>query len=389
MSRDIRGVQGFPPVNTPRARPGVLSYGIYNNPAFQPAAPSPAALPHAVQGRLSIYQSNPTEDNAGVGGVIYFTPYNGEIIRINTGKSWEYKTFKQAAVSVPDTINQVYDVYGRYNGGRLILELVAWNAPATGAITSISNANPRVVTVASHSLAVGDLVYIRGNTNGVNNTLWRVSAKTGTTFTIVNLNATNPGLPGSVGTGGTWTKALSTSTRVFNPVQFGNIWVHPYAKTWLLLGIARTGTGTPGAVNDSPLSRDLVNLYNPIRRRMEYIGDTFPYSHNATTARVWRNDLQARLEFLSSGFHVTEIQGFSIIEDLSATGGLAVDGTSETTSVPSSIASGATADIRATSIQYQEETFSAGFHWVYGMERAATAGTYFVRMNWLRANVRG
>ena len=76
-------------------------------------------------GRLTISSGNPIPIVDVSGTTIYFTPYKGSQIGLLNGSTWSAVEFADTPISMPNTANQNYDLFGYYNAGHLGLE---WSA---------------------------------------------------------------------------------------------------------------------------------------------------------------------------------------------------------------------------------------------------------------------
>ncbi len=188
------------------------------------------------------------------------------------------------------------DIFAFDNAGTPKLELVAWNAPSNGVVTSISNAAPRVATVPSHSLTTGQLVTIAGNSVAGNNATWRVGTTTATTFQLLNQDGTNSAAPGSVGTGGTWRRADQNTARATALVLQDGVYVKSGATTRRYLGTLRT-TNLAGQSEDSEKKRLVYNEYNPATRKLKAVVTAgSSWTPSGSTWRAARNYFDYRVE---------------------------------------------------------------------------------------------
>lgn len=160
------------------------------------------------QGRLTLESGVPVSTSDQIGKeTLYFTPYNGSMIDIFDGTNWVRRKFTEISLSIATLIeNTVYDIFCDYAEDAFILSAVAWDSPSGGAITSISNASPRVASTSTPP-TTGTLVTIKGNSVAGNNKTWRIgTVVAGTSFALLNLDSTNSSSPGSVGSDGTFTR---------------------------------------------------------------------------------------------------------------------------------------------------------------------------------------
>lgn len=229
---------------------------------------------------------------------LYFTPFRGNQVALYSGQWWTNYPFSELSLSVPSTSNTTYDVFIYDNAGTLTLQAVSWNAPDNGSVTSISNANPPVVTVSSHTLVTNQLVTIAGNSVAANNGTWRVGTTTATTFTLIKLDGTNPGLPGSVGTGGTWQRADQNPARVTALTKQDGIYVKSGEGNTIYryLGTIRT-TDVLGQCEDSEKRRYVWNYSNRVLRKLKRQEIDW-WTYAVSTWRIARNDFANRVELV-------------------------------------------------------------------------------------------
>ncbi len=229
---------------------------------------------------------------------LYFTPFRGNQVALYNGSAWALFPFTERSLSLSGlAANTPYDIFLYDNAGTLTLEAVAWNAPDNGSITSISNTSPRVVTVASHTLSIGQLVTITGNSVGSNNATWRVGTTTATTFQLLNLDGSNSSLPGSVGTGGVWQRADQNTARATALAVQDGVYVKSGALGRRYLGTIRT-TSTAGQTEDSAARRFLWNYTNRVLRKMKVIESTTTWAYTSAAWRGMHNTLSNRLQFV-------------------------------------------------------------------------------------------
>lgn len=272
--------------------------------------------------------------------LLYFTPFRGHQIALYNGTDWVLYPFTQLSLNLSSptllAANTLYDIFIYDDAGTLRLEAVAWTSPATGAITSIQNNTDRTVTVPSHTLAVGNLVTITGNSVASNNTTWRVHTITATTFTLRTLAGALPGMPGSIGMGGTWQRAdqnMSRATALF--IQNG-----VYVKTGALgrryLGTIRIGN-VAGQTEDSVRRRLIYNEYNQVERKL-YVQE--PISSWTYTTAAWRpanNNSNLRVEVVVGNIGV--MTNLNLVVRTASAGpgasaGFGIDTTTTATTVP-------------------------------------------------------
>lgn len=105
--------------------------------ANQSAAPTYVSAPFYAGGRLTLVTANPEGTDVSNTNVFY-TPYVSNLISLHRGSSggttgWSTVTFTQKTLAVPNVANQMYDVFGYYDTGELVLEALAWTNDTTRA----------------------------------------------------------------------------------------------------------------------------------------------------------------------------------------------------------------------------------------------------------------
>lgn len=249
---------------------------------------------------------------------LYFTPFRGNQVALYNGTAWALFSFTERSLSLASLLaNTLYDLFIYDNAGTLTLEAVAWNAPASGTITSISNASPRIVTVPSHTLVTGQLVTITGNSVAGNNATWRVGATTGTTFALRNLDDSASSAPGSVGTGGTWQRADQSTTRATALVLQDGVYVKSGATARRYLGTLRIGN-TAGQSEDSEKKRYLYNEYNQAARRLKALESLSQWTYTTNAWRAARNHFANRVEVVIG--NVGPLAGFDVMVRVTGSG---------------------------------------------------------------------
>lgn len=348
---------------------------------------------HIVNGRLTLAAGEAVPDfDIGISltpSTLYFLPYKGNVIRLYTGTEWVYKTFTSISAAIPSTRLTTYDVFVYDNSGTLALEFVAWVLAGNGSITSISNAAPRVVTVASHTLTTGDLVYIAGNTVAANDGLWRVGATTATTFALLNSDGTNSAAPGSVGTGGTWQRADEYTARFALGTQDG-VYVKSGDPTRLWLGTMRT-TVNSGQSEDSRTKRFVANYYNPVPRVVQLRNSsiTFTWTYATASYRVWDNELGHRVEVVVANSELPpRLDTLLVADDRTLATGLGIDDkTTNSSAYTGQI--GAATDVQLPAHNIYEQHLSAGYHAIWPLENSTLAVAYTARSGGIIGHVWG
>ncbi|HIK42146.1 hypothetical protein [Thermoleptolyngbya sp. M55_K2018_002] len=98
-----------------------------------------AGIAGLAQGRLTLVSGNPTGTAAGA-TVLYYTPYNGDVVSLyNTTLSrWEAFTFTERSLSLAGLLaNTNYDIFLFDNAGTLTLQAVAWTNGTTRAVALV------------------------------------------------------------------------------------------------------------------------------------------------------------------------------------------------------------------------------------------------------------
>ena len=91
---------------------------------------------HAIcQGRLTLTTGVPvTTGNVTAASILYFTPYNGNLIGIHDGSAWSVGSFTEKSLSLSGlTASTNYDIFIYDNSGTLTLEALAWTDDTTRA----------------------------------------------------------------------------------------------------------------------------------------------------------------------------------------------------------------------------------------------------------------
>jgi hypothetical protein len=257
---------------------------------------SSVPLAGVCHGRLTLSSgvAVPTADVLAA-DMLYFTPFRGNQVALFDGVEWVLHPFSEHSLGLSAlAANTLYDIFLYDDSGTLTLEAVAWNAPASSSITSISNASPRVVTSTAHGLSAGQLVTIAGNSVTSNNTTWRVGTTAANTFQLLNLNGTNSSSPGSVGTGGTWQRADTNSMRATSLALQDGVYVKSGVPERRYLGTIRT-TSVAGRSEDSLTKRFVYNEYNAVPRKLRVL-DLATWTYTTNAWRAAKNNLANRVE---------------------------------------------------------------------------------------------
>jgi hypothetical protein len=257
---------------------------------------SVSAIAQVCQGRLTLSSGAPVSGDVS-GATLYWTPFVGMQVALYDGTTWYLKKFSEISAALPATTNTVYDVFLFDNAGTLTLELVPWTAPASGAITGITNASPPVVTSNGHGLTNDMIVTISGvlGATGANGT-WRVMNVTANTFELHNDDATNRPAPGAYSSGGTWQRADQNTARVTAISLQDGVYVKSGDATRRYVGTVCTGT-TAGQTSDTTLQRFVWNFYNQIRRQL-YQTLSVNHTYGTFAWRPWGNNTSLRVQWV-------------------------------------------------------------------------------------------
>lgn len=243
----------------------------------------------AVCGRLTPTSGSPFATSSDF-TTIYFTPHEGNRIKLYNGTYWKFHAFSEASIAVPSTIYRLFDIFGYDNSGTFTLETANWSQ-TTGSITNATNASPIVVTSTSHGLANGDFVGIAGvGGNTAANNVWKVANVTTDTFEL-EYSTGNGAYTG----GGTWYKITGVSSS--NLTTQNGIYVKSGETNKRYLGIGMT-TGTSGHCRTDTTLAWLVNAYNQQFLRLSYFEAT-SHTYASSTFRSWNGDGTAYRSFLT------------------------------------------------------------------------------------------
>ncbi|MDL1889736.1 hypothetical protein FBQ96_09180 [Nitrospirales bacterium NOB] len=247
-------------------------------------------------GRLTLSSGTPVPTiDVLAATTLYFTPFQGNQVALFDGAQWALFPFTERSLDLSElAANTLYDIFLYDDAGTLTLEAVAWNVPDNGAVTSISNASPRVVTVPSHTLSTGQLVTVVGNSVASNNATWRVGTTTATTFQLRNLDGSSSSAPGSVGTGGSWQRADQNTSRATALALQDGVYVKAGAPTRRYLGTIRIGT-VAGESEDSAAKRYVYNENHPVPRKLKVVETASQWTYSTSAWRAANNDLANRV----------------------------------------------------------------------------------------------
>lgn len=101
----------------------------WNGTAWLSTQPSTSIGNTFSSGRLTLSSGVPVTTSDVSSTVIYYTPYNGNMISLYDGSSWTSFAFTERTLSLSSlTTNTLYDVFLYNNAGTLTLELTAWSS---------------------------------------------------------------------------------------------------------------------------------------------------------------------------------------------------------------------------------------------------------------------
>lgn len=266
------------------------------------ATPGGGAPPSICEGRLTLTTGTPiTTTDVTAAGTVYFTPFRGNYIGLYSGSAWELKTFSELSISLSGLLpHSLHDVFIYNNSGTPTLELTAWTAGATGAITGATNATPIVITSTAHGLSTGDVVTISGvGGNTAANGTFRITNTGADTFSLQTLAAGGANVAGSGAytSSGNWYKANYSGTRATALTTQDGIYVKTGATTRRYLGTIRI-TSTAGQCEDSSSRCLISNYYHPVVRRLKVTDTVNSHTYTKATYRAWNNDWLLRCEFV-------------------------------------------------------------------------------------------
>ena len=106
----------------------------WNGTAWLSTQPSTSIGNTFSSGRLTLSSGVPVTTSDVSSTVIYYTPYNGNMISLYDGSSWTSFAFTERTLSLSSlTTNVLYDVFIYNNAGTLTLELTAWSSSSARA----------------------------------------------------------------------------------------------------------------------------------------------------------------------------------------------------------------------------------------------------------------
>lgn len=85
-------------------------------------------------GRLTYASGDPLPEGSLLNRTtVYYTPYKSNVVPIYNGTRWVLFTFSELSKTIPNTSDQMYDVFLNHNRSTLQLEFVAWTNDTTRA----------------------------------------------------------------------------------------------------------------------------------------------------------------------------------------------------------------------------------------------------------------
>ena len=236
-------------------------------------------------GRLSLVSGTPVPSGNTTGATtIYLVPFGpqGNIQSIWNGAGMVHVPYSELSVAVPATRYLPFDIFLQYSAGALGLTTANFTNN-TGTLSNATNAQPIVITSASHGMANNDLVGI-----------WNVGGNTAANgvWSIANVTTNTFELEGSVGngaytSGGSW-RQLNTARATAISYHQGML-VQTADKTKKFLGTCCTTDvqGETEQVFTNPGSLLLWNNYNAVLNRF-ILSDTTSHTYTGTGVRVVR-----------------------------------------------------------------------------------------------------
>lgn len=366
---------------------GGTNTSVDNTDPFNPivnslSSPGGGAPPSICEGRLTLTSGTPiTTTDVTAAGTLYFTPFRGNYIGLYDGASaWELKTFSELSISLSGLVpHSLHDVFIYNNSGTPTLELAAWNAGATAAITGATNATPIVITSTAHGLSTGDVVTISGvGGNTAANGTFRITNTGANTFSLQTLAAGGANVAGSGAytSGGDWYKANYSGTRATALTTQDGIYVKTGATTRRYLGTIRI-TSTAGQCEDSYTRRFVWNLHNREQRILKVTEAGNSWSYTTTTYRAINNNWQSRAEIVV-GLDLAPPYFEARIWAVSTGGGVlslgvGLNSTTTTSTFIMNLGYNAGVPLQAVFANYTGE----GYHYLQLLEYGSTGGTFY------------
>lgn len=262
------------------------------------------------QCRLSLHASDPYADVEN-GTNLYLLPTAlGDTVELYVGGHWKKYHIGSLSLSaaIPATAYTLYDAYLYPDASDIpTLDLVAWTAPPSAAITSITSpAPPTVIANTATTPATGQLVVIAGNANPAMNGTWRVgTVVAGVSFQMMDItNGSDPAAPGAGANGGTWTqrdavggtRVTAVTTQDGRPVKTGEA-DHLHLGTFKTMA-AGYCSDFAGAIDGNPALRLLSNTFNRVERFMVGHRNNVLTAYGLVAGRPYNNDMRDRIEFV-------------------------------------------------------------------------------------------
>jgi hypothetical protein len=181
-------------------------------------------------------------------------------------------------------------------------EYTIFDAVTPKAITSSTDANPVVITKASHGLTTGDVIFIYGHaTNVAINGVWKVTVVNSSTFKVADIN-TGTFVAGSGAGAGGGTGLFCTAPKIplvsdFNNAEISIITADTATLTMKIAGSIGTGDRTGG----SPNFGATVSASNPYTFLGAYNLDSGNFLDGSTGIAAAGTDLNLLLKVNTSG----------------------------------------------------------------------------------------
>lgn len=340
---------------------------------------------HVVEGRLTLTSGTPvtTADVTGATSV-FFTPFNGNRVRVYDGTRWQLYTFSELTLALGTLVAfQGYDVFLYDNAGTLTLESNEWsNATATMTIAS-----PCVVTWTSHGLVTGNSVTFTTSgalPTGISaNTQYWVHKIDANTFhlstSVANLSIAS-WINTSGSQSGTHTAHAPHARQTALATQDG-VLVKSGATTRLYLGAFMTTSTTTtessaGGVTTQVGGRQfLSNYYNEVHRNLSVFDSTNSWSYSTATFRTMNGNGGNKVEFfVGYAGQLAEAQASGFV-----TGGTGADyGTNIAFDEPSTMVGYGGATYQTTQSMHTIALVNPGigYHHFSPIEKGATSAVF-------------
>lgn len=94
------------------------------------AGSGPTLSSYLCSGRLTLTSGTPiTTSDVTAATTLYLTPYNGNVIALYNGSTWDARTFSELSLSLAGfAANTNFDIYANWSGSAVVLSAVAWSS---------------------------------------------------------------------------------------------------------------------------------------------------------------------------------------------------------------------------------------------------------------------